>query len=100
MLMEIVRRAVQGGISHTEFNALPLLAGDGRVFVTAGIAAMSPEQQVEIMRCVHGFVAFTSDNDLSASTTSAASSTATLFWKIDCYDRDLNYDSPDSSDEN
>jgi hypothetical protein len=38
-----------------------VFAGDERVFVTAGIAAMSPEQQVEIMRRVHGFVAFTPD---------------------------------------
>ena len=36
-------------------------AGDGRVYVTAGIAAMSPEQQVEVMRRVHCFIGFTPD---------------------------------------
>ena len=39
------------------------LAGEGRVFVTAGIAALSPDEQVEIMRRVPGFITFTPDND-------------------------------------
>ena len=49
-------------------------AGQGRVYVTAGIAAMSPEQQVEVMRRVHCFIAFTPhspDNALSFGGTCA-----------------------------
>ena len=77
-------------------------AGDGRVYVTAGIAAMSPHQQVEVMRRVHGFVAFTPDNDPHGEHDFGSFDYAgkTIFWKLDCYDRDLNYGSPDPADEN
>ena len=62
-----------------------------------GIAAMSPEQQVEVMRRVHGFIAFTPDNDPHGEHDFGSFEYAgkTIFWKIDCYDRDLNYGSPD-----
>ena len=72
-------------------------AGQGHVYVTAGIAAMSPEQQVEVMRRVHGFIAFTPDNDPHGEHDFGSFEYAgkTIFWKIDCYDRDLNYGSPD-----
>ena len=77
-------------------------ARDGRVYVTAGIAAMSPEQQVEVMRRVHCFIAFTPDNDPYGEHDFGSFEYAgkTIFWKVDCYDRDLNYGSPDSADEN
>ena len=76
-------------------------AGQGHVYVTAGIAAMSPEQQVEVMRRVHGFIAFTPDNDPYGEHDFGSFEYAgkRIFWKIDCYDRDLNYGSPDPSDE-
>jgi hypothetical protein len=76
-------------------------AGDGRVYVTAGIAAMSPAQQVEVMRRVHCFIAFTPDNDPYGEHDFGSFEYAgkTIFWKVDCYDRDLNYGSPDPSDE-
>jgi len=47
---------------------------DRPVYVTAGIAAMSPEQQVEVMRRGHCFIAFTPhspDNALSFGGTCA-----------------------------
>ena len=77
------------------------LAGRGRIFVTAGIAAMSPDYQVEIMRRVHGFTAFSPDNDPYAEHDfgSFEYGGKTIFWKVDCYDRDLNFGSPDPSDE-
>ena len=77
-------------------------ARDGRVYVTAGIAAMSPEQQVEVMRRVHCFIAFTPDNDPYGEHDFGSFEYAgkTIFWKVDCYDRDLNYGSPDPADEN
>ena len=75
-------------------------AGQGRVFVTAGIAALSPDDQVEIMRRVHAFVAFTPANDPYGEHDFGSFEYAgtTIFWKIDCYDRDLNFGSPDPAD--
>ena len=75
-------------------------AGQGRVFVTAGIAALSPDDQVEIMRRVHTFVAFTPDNDPYGEHDFGSFEHAgtTIFWKIDCYDHDLNNGSPDPAD--
>jgi hypothetical protein len=43
------------------------------VFVTAGITALSPDHQVEIMRRVHAFAAFTPAMIPRASTPSAPS---------------------------
>ena len=77
-------------------------AGQGRIFVTAGIAALSPDEQVEIMRRVHGFIVFAPDNDPYAEHDFGSFDYAgkTIFWKIDCYDRDLNFGSPDPADAN
>jgi hypothetical protein len=77
-------------------------AADGRIYATRGIAAMPPEQQAEIMRRVRGFVAFTPDNDPYGEHDFGSFEYAdkTIFWKLDCYDRDCNYGSPDPSDEN
>ena len=63
-------------------------AGDGRVYITASIAAMSPEQQVEVMRRVHGFSAFTPDNDPHGEHDFGSFEYAgkTIFWKIDLYE--------------
>jgi len=82
-------------------DALRTLTGEGRVFVTAGISALSPEQQAEIMRRVFTFSAFTPDNDPYGEHDfgSFEYSGKTIFWKIDCYDRDLDFGSPDPSDE-
>ena len=78
-----------------------VFTGPGRVFVTADIAAMSPEQQVEVMRRVHGFVAFTPDNGRHGEHDFGSFDYAgkTIFWKLDCYDRDLNYGSPDPAND-
>jgi hypothetical protein len=76
--------------------------GQGGVFVTAGIAALPPDEQAEIMRRVHAFVAFTPDNDPHGEHDFGSFEHAgkTIFWKIDCYDRDLNFGSPDAADPN
>ncbi len=49
------------------------------------------------MRRVHDFIAFTPDNDPHGEHDFGSFEFAgkTIFWKIDCYDRDLNYGSPD-----
>ena len=76
--------------------------GLGRVYVTKGIASMALEQQADIMRRVHDFSAFTPDNDPHGEHDFGSFEFAgeTIFWKIDCYDCDLNYGSPDPSDKN
>jgi uncharacterized protein DUF3768 len=85
-----------------ELNDAFRTAQAGRVYVTRGIASMPLEQQAEIMRRVHGFDAFTPDNDPHGEHDFGSFEYAgkTIFWKLDCYDRDLNYGSPDPSDEN
>ena len=77
------------------------LAGRGRIFVTAGISAMSPDDQVEVMRRVHTFGAFSPDNDPHGEHDFGSFEYAgkTIFWKIDSYDRDLDWGSPDPADE-
>jgi enolase len=82
-------------------DALRELTGSGRIFVTAGIAALSPDEQVEIMRRVHSFTAFTPDNDPYGEHDfgSFDYDGKTIFWKIDLYDRDLESGSPDPADE-
>lgn len=81
------------------FRREPL--GRGRVYVTRGIAALPGTQQTEIMARVLRFDAFTDDNDPHGEHDFGSFEYAgmTIFWKIDCYDRDLNYGSPDPSDE-
>lgn len=73
----------------------------GRVYVTRGIAALPDKEQFEIMRRVHFYDAFTPENDPHGEHDFGSFEYAgkTIFWKIDCYDRDLNYGSPDPSDE-
>ena len=72
------------------------------VYVTRGIAAMPLEEQADIMRRVRAFTAFTQDNDPWGEHDFGSFEHAgkTIFWKVDCYDRDLNYGSPDPADEN
>ena len=74
--------------------------GEGRLFVTSGIAAMPLPQQAEIMHRVHTFADFTPDNDPHGEHDFGSFDYAgkTIFWKIDCYDRDLNNGSPDPAD--
>jgi hypothetical protein len=72
------------------------------VYVTRGIAAMPIEQQAHILQRVRSFADFTPDNDPWGEHDFGSFEHAgkKIFWKIDCYDRDLNYGSPDPSDEN
>jgi hypothetical protein len=71
------------------------------MYMTRGIAALPPQEQMAIMVRVHTFDAFTPDNDPHGEHDFGSFEYAgkTVFWKIDCYDRDLNYGSPDPSDE-
>ena len=77
------------------------LRGNGDVYLTAGVAALPEEEQAEIVRRVQTFDAFTPDNDPHGEHDFGSFEYAgkTIFWKVACYDRDLNYDSPDPTDE-
>ena len=72
----------------------------GRVMLTAGVAAFDPGQRHAVMRAVAGFSAFDAANDphdehdFGALTVSEAR----LFFKIDYYDRSLQQHSPDPAD--
>src|ERR1700688_1799496 len=81
-------------------DALRTLTGSGRIFVTAGIAAFSPQQQAEIMHRVHTSDLFSPDKDPHREQDfgSFAYAGTTTFWKTDCHDRHLNYGSPDPAD--
>ena len=78
------------------------MCGHGEVCSTPGIPALSEDEKTEVMRRVHCFIAFTPDNDPHGEHDFGSFEYAgkTIFWKLDCYDRDLNYGSPDPADEN
>ena len=71
---------------------------DGKVLVTRGIAALPPVTQIIILANVRAFDAFTPDNDpygehdFGSFTEPGAGK---IFWKIDYYDKDYRFGSPD-----
>ena len=77
------------------------LRGNGDVYLTAGVAALPEEEQAEIVRRVQTFDAFTPDNDphFEHDFGSFEHAGKTVFWKLDCYDRDRRFGSPDPTDE-
>jgi hypothetical protein len=82
-------------------DALRNLTGEGRIYVTAGIAALSDKLQAEIMTRVFNYSAFTRENDPyhEHDFGSFEHADKAILWKIDCYDRELKYGSPDPADE-
>jgi hypothetical protein len=78
-----------------------IAAGNGRVYVTAGISALPMQDQVHIMWRVRDFSAFTPENDPSGHHDfgSFEYDSKKIFWKIDYYDRELQFGSPDPADE-
>jgi hypothetical protein len=75
--------------------------GTGRVHLTAGVAAYPWEQQAEIMQRVHRFNAFGTGNDPFGEHDFGMFRYAgkALIWKIDYYDRQVEFGSSDPSDE-
>jgi Protein of unknown function (DUF3768) len=82
-------------------DALRTLTGEGRIMFTAGISALPPHEQAEILDRVFAFSAFTPDNDPYGEHDFGSFEHAgrTIFWKIDAYDRALKCGSPDPADE-
>ena len=74
---------------------------NGRIFVTAGIAALTSEERTEIARRVAAYDDFTPDNDPHGEHDFGSFEYAgkTINWKIDYYDRTLVRGSPDPADE-
>ena len=73
---------------------------DGRVYFTRGIAALPVEDQAAILARVCAFDQFTSDNDPYGEHDFGAfeHNGVRVFWKIECYDLDERYGSPDPAD--
>jgi hypothetical protein len=73
---------------------------EGLTYVTRGISALSGDAQVEIFRRVRGYDDFSPDNDRHGEHDfgSFDHDGQTIFWKIDLYDNDLNFRSPNPKD--
>jgi hypothetical protein len=89
------RRAT--GLTRTEHSAVP-----GRCFVTAGVAALSIEAQVEILDRVRNFSDFKPANDRHREHDFGSiglTGGEEVFWKIDYYaDADMEYGAEDPAD--
>lgn len=72
----------------------------GRVAVTAGVAALPTDVQAMVLRKIATFDAFDEDNDPHGEHDFGAFELTgrTFFWKLDYYDRQIAYGSPDPSD--
>lgn len=72
----------------------------GRIMMTAGIEALGAEGVARVFSAVEVFDAFTGDNDPYGEHDCAilAVDGIEVLFKIDYYDRDLVYHSPDPSD--
>ena len=81
-------------------DALRTSGHGGQIVVTAGIAALPPEQVAAILAAVAGFDAFNADNDPYGEHDCACLTTAghKVIWKVDTYDLALAGHSPDPAD--
>ncbi len=72
----------------------------GRVLVTAGVAALEDDDKAVVLGLVRGFSTFTPDNDPRGEHDFGAFQVGceNFFWKIDCYDRAMEFGSEDPSD--
>ena len=71
-----------------------------RVILTQGVLACDPAAVAELLIDVEGFTAFTADNDPYGEHDFGVikHKGTTFFWKIDCYDVDLQMHSTEPSD--
>ena len=74
----------------------------GTIVITRGIEALASRTKQHIIKTIRGIDEFTPDNDPYGTHDfgSIKVGKRTIFWKIDCYDLDLHYGSPDPSDPN
>ncbi|MBM6596505.1 DUF3768 domain-containing protein [Microvirga pudoricolor] len=74
----------------------------GRVVMTRGVAALEPHMIHKINQAVRAFDAFTPDNDPYGEHDFGSLTVEghVVMFKIDAYDLDLQYASPDPTDPN
>jgi hypothetical protein len=72
----------------------------GRIVITTGIQALGTQGVQQVLTAVARFDNFTADNDPWAEHDCAVLTVngRRIIFKIDCYDRDLQFHSPDGSD--
>lgn len=72
----------------------------GTVLMTPGVAALGREAVARIVKTISVFDDFCNANDPYEEHDFGAFEAEghTIFFKIDCYDRELNYGSPDPAD--
>ena len=81
-------------------DRLRRFARSGVICLTAGVQALGESGIVEALIATRDFDAFTPDNDPYDEHDFGAFRAAgeRMFWKIDYYDRDRRYGSPDPAD--
>lgn len=74
----------------------------GTIVITRGIQALEDQLKRSIINTIKAINEFTPDNDPYGTHDFGSVKVEDLvaFWKIDCYDLDLIYGSPDPSDPN
>lgn len=74
----------------------------GRVVITPCVQSLTDDDRQELLKQVQMFDNFTEDNDPYGEHDFGTINfkNDTYFWKIDYYDTDYNYFSPDPSDPN
>ena len=72
----------------------------GAVMITAGVEALPLDQRRSLIQKIRTFEAFSEDNDPHAEHDFGAVDEAgeRFFWKIDLYDRKMEFGSPDPAD--
>ena len=74
----------------------------GKTVLTRGVQVLPPKDKSELMNKIRFFNDFNEDNDPYGEHDfgKIEISGETVFWKIDYYDSDFQYGSPDPSDPN
>ncbi|MCT4655992.1 MAG: DUF3768 domain-containing protein [Cohaesibacter sp.] len=69
----------------------------GQIMITNGTDRLSPTAKLELFDAIKGYDAFTEDNDPYGEHDFGSLNFQgdRYFWKIDCYDNDMLYHSPD-----
>ena len=72
----------------------------GRVMMTVGVKALPPDTRAHVCQAVQGFTSFDADNDPHGEHDfgSVEVDGQKFFWKIDYFDKALEYGSEDPSD--
>jgi len=81
-------------------DALRKTLAGGRVVLTHGVNELPLAQINALMARIRAFDAFTEDDDPYGEHDFGAVDVGDVrvFWKIDCYDLDMNFASPDPTD--